>query len=176
MTVTLMRHYKVKHARKRRCTPDGYRAALEEYDRADVVDQHVQLPRDYPRVVTSSLRRTHLTLGFLFGPREHEQTPLLDEVPMAPFIDGNREYDAAFLDVVARLQWALNSARQPETKAMTVARANAFIDGYLGDGDDCLVIGHGFFFRVLSRQMLRRGFSGRTIVYMGNGECCTFRK
>jgi broad specificity phosphatase PhoE len=174
MTVTLIRHYKVIHARQRRYTPAGYLSALKEYDDADVANQHVQLPREYQRIITSTLKRTRQTLGFLYGQREHEQTPLLDEVPMAPFTDKDREYDAAFLDVMARIQWAFNNPRQPETKAMTVARANAFVDGFLREGASCLVIGHGFFFRILSREMLKRGFSGKAIVYMRNGECCTF--
>jgi hypothetical protein len=175
MTVTLLRHYKVIYARQRRCTPAGYRAALREYDEADVVDQHVPQTREYRRILTSTLRRTQLTLGFLYGEREHEQTPLLDEVPMAPFTDRDREYDAVFLDVMARFQWAFNNPRQPETRAMTVARAHAFMDAYLRGDESCLIIGHGFFFRVLSQEMLKRGFSGQTIAYMRNGESRTFQ-
>jgi broad specificity phosphatase PhoE len=174
MTVTLFRHYKVIHSRRRRYTPAGYAASLKEYDAADVVDQRVQPPGEYMRIITSTLRRTRLTLAFLYGDREHERTPLLDEVSMAPFTDRDREYDATFLDAMARIQWAFNNPRQPETRAMTVERANAFMDEYLRDDASILIIGHGFFFRVLSREMLKRGFSGKAIVDMRNGDCRTF--
>ncbi|HEY9593060.1 MAG TPA: hypothetical protein VHE79_01190, partial [Spirochaetia bacterium] len=67
MTVTLMRHYKVLHSRSRSYTPAGYRAALRAYDEADVMDQHVVLPRKYARVITSTLRRTALTRELVLG-------------------------------------------------------------------------------------------------------------
>jgi bisphosphoglycerate-dependent phosphoglycerate mutase len=57
---------------------------------------------------------------------------------------------------------------------MTIARANEFIDKYIQDGRSCLIIGHGFFFRVLSKEMLKRNFKGKEIVYIRNGEYYTY--
>ena len=174
MTVTLLRHYTVLHVRRRRCTPHGYLLALREYDTADVRDQKVSLPFEPQRIITSTLRRTEQTLAFLYGAREHERTALLNEVPMAPFTDRDREYDAVFLDVMARMQWMAGSGRQPETRKMTVARARGFMDRYLVDDAHYLLIGHGFFFQTLSRELIRRGFEGRAITFIRNGEHRTF--
>jgi broad specificity phosphatase PhoE len=174
MTVTLLRHFKVLNQRPRRLTPDGYRADVKAYDEADVAPQEADPPPGFRRIITSGLRRTHLTCALLFGDRPFQSTHLLDEVSTAPFTDRDRPYDALFLDVMARLQWRLGSPRQPESRRETIARADRFIDEYLSDGGDCLVIGHGFFFRVLSARMLRRGFHGRRVVYLRNGEHRTY--
>ncbi len=172
--VTLLRHYKVILDRHSRYTPAGYVAALQRYDDADVADQHVTLPLEYEKMITSTMKRALQTFAFIYGNRGHEQTALLNEVPMMPFTSRNREYDVTFLDVMSRLQWMFNSTKQPETRRMSIARAGEFIDRHLVDCATCLVVGHGFFLRILSREMLKRNFKGKEIVYIRNGEYRTF--
>jgi len=176
MTVTLLRHYKVLHTRPRSCTPSGYRETLRAYDDAGVLDQHVTLPQKYTRIITSSLRRTALTRDFLFGAVDSESSALLDEVPLAPFTDAEREFDPTFLDVMARIQWLANNPRQPETREQSLARARMFVDTFLREDHDYLLIGHGFFFRILSAELLRRGFAGRPVRYLHNGESRVYRR
>jgi broad specificity phosphatase PhoE len=172
--VTLLRHYKVNHSRQRKYTPTGYVISLKEYDDADVANQNITLPFEYQRIITSTMKRARQTFEYIFSRREHEQTALLNEVPMIPFSKKNKVYDTTFLDVMARMQWMFNSQKQLETRKMTIARANEFMDKYLHDGRSCLIIGHGFFLRVLSKEMLKRNFKGKEIVYIRNGECYTY--
>jgi broad specificity phosphatase PhoE len=174
VTVTLLRHYKVRHTRQRRYTPNGYIAAMKDYDDADVANQQIELPFKYQRIITSRMKRARQTFEFIFNHKEHEKTELLNEVPMMPFSEKNKEYSTTFLDVMARIQWMLNSEKQPETKKMTIARANEFIDKYLRDCMSCLIVGHGFFLRVLSKEMRKRNFKGKEIVYIRNGEYYTY--
>jgi broad specificity phosphatase PhoE len=174
VTVTLLRHYKVIHSRQRKYTPAGYLIALREYDEAEVLNQYITLPNEYQRIITSTMKRTQQTFAFIYGRRKHEETALLNEVPMMPFTKRNREYDATFLDVTARVQWMFNNRNQPETRKLTITRAREFIDQYLQDGNSCLIIGHGFFLRTLAKQMLKNGFKGKEIMYIRNGEYHTY--
>jgi hypothetical protein len=58
---------------------------------------------------------------------------------------------------------------------MTIKRANDFIDGYLRENLSYLIIAHGFFLRVLSREMKKRGFKGNTINFLKNGQYYSYR-
>ena len=176
MIVTLLRHYKVNHKRKKKCTPRGYLIALQEYDDADVVNQDIRLPFDHEQIITSMMKRTKQTFAFLYGERAHEQTDLLNEVPMAPFTEKDKMYSATVFDVMARMQWIVNNSRQPETRKMTTARARKFIETYLYEEKNYLIIGHGFFLRTLSIEMLKYKFKGKAITYLRNGEYQIYKK
>ena len=175
MTVILLRHFKVDYRWKPTCTPEEYRLAQTGYDQADVINQRKEVPRGWEWIVTSTLKRAIQTARYLCQDCNATQTSLLNEVPMAPFSGAPRRHWTITLNLAARLQWFLNLRQQPETRAQTIQRANAFIDGFLARGPSCLVVGHGLFLQVLSRQMLRRGFKGRPIGYLTNGEYCIYR-
>jgi len=174
MIVTLLRHYKVNYSWKGSYTPDGYSAAMREYDNADVFDQTIKLNMNYQMVFISNLPRTLSTLKYLKMDGQYIETPLLNEVPMEPFTDKPKEYILAKLNIRARLQWMFNRRRQPETRKRTTERAKEFITKHLTGDMNSLVIGHGFFLRVLSKEMLKHGFKGKRIVYMRNGEQYTY--
>ncbi len=176
MIVTLMRHYRVRFDWQKSYTPQGYRAAMRAYDSADVIDQSAKLSMDYQRIFISVLPRTMSTLVCMKGDAPHSATSLLNEVPMEPFTERPREYSLYWLNMRARMQWMLNSPRQPETRERTVARANEFIERYLIQDTTCLVIGHGFFPRVLSQELLKNGFEGKPIIRLNNGEQITYQK
>ena len=55
-------------------------------------------------------------------------------------------------------------------------RASTFVEEFLIEEGNYLIIGHGFFFRLLSRELLKRGFKGKAINYMGNGEQFTYER
>jgi broad specificity phosphatase PhoE len=174
MSVTLLRHYKVNYIWKKRYTPKEYRAALREYDGANIIDQKVELPSTYHQVIISSLQRTFQTMKLLMDDPPYRKTSFLDEVPIEPFTDKEKEYSLTFLTIMARVQWMLNIRRQSETRKRSVQRAKELIDKYLHGNGNYLIIGHGFFLRILSREMLRRGFIGRAITYIRNGEYYTY--
>jgi hypothetical protein len=176
MIVTLMRHYKVSYSWKESYTPEEYRNAMLEYDSADIFAQTEVLTEDYHKIVISALPRTRATLKYLKADAKYISTALLDEVPMEPFSDTPKYYSLIKLNVMARVQWMLNSTRQVETRKGSIERARTFIKDYLNTNENCLVIGHGFFFRILSREMLKYGFTGRPIGYIKNGEKVSFHR
>jgi broad specificity phosphatase PhoE len=174
MVVTLLRHYKVDYTWKRRYTPDAFRTALKEYDDANVIDQHKELA-GFQKVIISNLKRTLQTLKFIGKGDNYQQTSLLDEVPMAPFTDKDRHFSLILLNVVGRMQWVFNSGRQPEKREKSTQRARTFIDEYLKENRSYLIIGHGLFLRVLSYEMLKRGFRGKRILHFDNGRYFTYQ-
>jgi broad specificity phosphatase PhoE len=173
MVVTLLRHYKVAYTWKGRYTPEAFRAALRGYDEADVIDQHEEVA-GYQKVIISSLKRTLQTLQFIRPGDDYQRTSLLDEVPMGPFTDKEKSYSLHLLNVLGRLQWLFNSGRQPENREESTQRARTFIEEYLKEDQHYLIIGHGLFLRVLSYEMLKRGFRGKRILHFDNGRYFTY--
>jgi len=173
MVVTLLRHYKVLYTWKGRYTPEAFRRALRGYDEADVIDQHEEVT-GYQKVIISSLKRTFQTLQFIRPGDDYQRTPLLDEVPMGPFTDKRRSYSIHLLNVLGRLQWLLNSGKQPENREESTQRARTFIEEYLKEDHHYLIIGHGLFLRVLSYEMMKRGFRGKRILHFDNGRYFTY--
>jgi broad specificity phosphatase PhoE len=174
MLVTLFRHYKVDYRWKRNCFPRDYHEDQIGYDNADVVNQNETLSMEYQKVIISCLKRTRQTMDYLLKEPEYEMTDLLNEVPMEPFTNKEEKHTVDFMNVMARLQWMMNSKKQPETRRESIGRANEFIEKYLIENMNYLVIGHGCFFRVLSEQMRKHGFKGKRILYMRNGESVTY--
>lgn len=131
---------------------------------------------DYHTAIISSLPRTLETFSYLKLDIEYQRTPLIDEVQLEPFEDSARSYGLGWLYFMARLQWGLNHSRQPETRRQTIERANRFIEEFLREDKNYLVIGHGIFLSVLSRVLLKRGFKGRSVFHFRNGEHSTYYK
>jgi broad specificity phosphatase PhoE len=173
MVVILLRHYKVDFTWKGSYTPEGFRAALQGYDDADVIDQHEEVT-GYQKVIISNLKRTMQTMKFIRKGDDYQRTSLLDEVPMGPFTDNNRTYSIHLLNALGRLQWLFNSRKQPEKRKDSFRRASTFIDEYLQEHQNYLIIGHGLFLRVLSIEMLKRGFRGKRILHFHNGRYFTY--
>ena len=169
-----MRHYRVNYAWKKSYTPEEYRKAELEYDNAEIIDQHEPSTENYKKYFISSLPRTLATLRILKGDVKYISSPLLNEVPMEPFSHSLKHYSRHRLNVMARIQWMLNSPKQIETRKETFKRARVFIAKYLTTDENCLVIGHRFFLRILSIEMLRHGFVGKLIVRVQNGEQVKF--
>jgi broad specificity phosphatase PhoE len=176
MKVTLMRHYKVNYTWKKSYTPEEYREAEHAYDNADILDQSKPPNEDYQKIVISAQPRALATLRILKGDVKYISTPLLNEVPMEPFSNRPKLYCRHRLNVMARIQWILNSPKQIETRKDTFARARVFIATYLTEDENCLIIGHRFFIRILSIEMLRHGFVGKLILRVQNGEQVNFYK
>ena len=176
MIVTLMRHYKVNYAWKKTYTAAEYKKAGQEYDKAEILDQLEPLTEDYHKIIISSLPRTLATLRKMKGDVKYISTPLLNEVPMEPFSHGLQHYNRHRLNIMARIQWMLNNSKQIETRIKTFERARIFIKDYLNADENCLIIGHRFFLRILSLEMLKQGFVGKLILRIENGERVTFVK
>ena len=169
-----MRHFKVQYHWKPSYTSDEYASADAEYDNADVIDQQIHLSKEYTMIFVSTLRRTQQTLYYLFGNVPFKQTNLLDEVRLAPFMYSRIRLPLLMWLIMGRIQWFLNIKRQPEARTDTIRRAEDFIKTIKALNGNVLIIGHGFFLRVLASKIIGMGFVGKAFDYLHNGEYHTY--
>ncbi len=173
MKVVLIRHGRVLVEWKKRYDSRGYDAENAHYDSAPI---EALLPIVLPikKVYISSLPRSAATAAFLPGGKSIEATRLLDEVPIRSFIDTKLVLPTWLWNAMATLQWHRDHPRQGESKTGTDRKIDAFLDRIEGEGEDCVVVGHGlYFFRMMQRMKLR-GYQGDIKRYMRNGEIMTF--
>jgi broad specificity phosphatase PhoE len=173
MRVVLIRHAHVLVDWATHYTSAGYDAENEGYDRAPVEPLP---PIDIPieKVYISSLPRTEATAAFLVGKKRIEKTGLIDEVPLRAPFRSERKMPVWLFNALATIQWHAGSRRQPESRAETDRKIDAFLDRIEAEGEDCIVVGHGIYFYEMMKRMRRRGYSGRIQRYMKNGEILEF--
>ena len=171
MKIMMIRHAKADAVRRTPCTAAEYAEDAAGYEAAGIlpIGEPAQ-PRAGRPVYVSAARRAKETAGQLFALQEEDliETPLLNEVPLAPFTGTDRRLPLAVWDAAARVQWALGIRRQPEIRRESRARADALIDMLEADGRDCFVVTHGFFLHVLIGRLRRRGYvvEGRDLVHV----------
>ena len=111
------------------------------------------------KVWVSSARAARETAELLFemdgGP---EVTPLLDDVLMRAFRDGDETRPLWLWKTMGRAQWLLGGRRQPESRRETAERAGRFADSLEAEDRDCIVITRGLIMGELIRALRRRGY------------------
>ena len=105
----------------------------------------------------SSLPRSRDTATDLFDSRPR-QTEWIDEVPLRSSFDTKIRLPLWFWNLSGRLQWFVNSSRQPEGRIRTRARAKKMVDLLCREEVDGAIVTHGFFMITLLREMKRAGF------------------
>lgn len=159
MTITIIRHAKVIYEWRDKYTSQGYDNACTEYDSSLIVEDGYNIKLgSIERIYISELRRTYDTAKNIFGHDNFTSNKLFNEVPIKSFSDINRPIHVAFWNILGRIQWLLNIKRQPETKKQTIQRALAAIDILEKEGLDCCLICHGFFMKVLIKQLEKKGY------------------
>ena len=159
MKITAIRHAQVDMLWEKSYTSAGFDKACCEYDERPVLaEAGTKVFHDDRPVYVSTLKRTGETAKLLFGDREVIATPLLNEVPLRSFKDTEKSYPLAVWNAAGRLQWFTDHARQKETRRETRERAGQLIRMLMKQGEDCILITHGWFLQVLVRELKRAGF------------------
>lgn len=160
MKIIIIRHEKVDMVWPKRCDAALYDSATRDYDICPVIpDKREPVPAiGTAAVYISALPRTYETACKLFGERAFIKTPLLNEVPMRSFRDTKTVYPLWVWNMMGRIQWFLLKERQPETKADTVFRAREMVRLLEEKGEDCYIVSHGFFMRILLWELKKHGF------------------
>lgn len=162
MKITMIRHAKVKMRWPSRCNSEEFDAACQAYDKAEIVKPSKK-PRKIrkAKVFISDLDRTRWTAEGLF--RDTDFTVLGDirEVKMNSFTDTERKLPIFIWYFFGRLQWLRNDERQAEIRRDTVQRAQTAIDRCEAEGRDCILVTHGFFLKILMRELKKRGYAIR---------------
>ncbi len=128
-------------------------AALEP---APVPDKPIQA--DGRPVYVSSALSARRTAEQLFPGAPLRVESLLDEIPLRSYKDTDRELSAAQWRRMARLQRALGSSRQPESRKQTALRAERLLEQLEAQGEDCILVSHPGFIAALLDRFRARGY------------------
>lgn len=174
----IIRHGKVDYRPHGYCDSGMFDRDCEGYDHAPVTDEDYTAPDTGCRkIFISTLSRSRQTAGRLFGEEEFIVSELIDEVPLVSAFDTKMKFPAWFWKVAGRVQWFLNSPRQPEGRARTLERAREFITMVCKDDEDAVVVTHGFFMHTLLSELRKAGFrTDHSRVRYKNGECIVARR
>ena len=171
MKVLVIRHGKVKHTWKKSCSSAELDEECRLYDCAPIEDMARIEDCEPERVYISTLSRSFQSAKMLFGERDFVKTALIKEVPLRSSIDTEKRISMLFWYTTGRIQWLINSKRQPEGIRQTRQRAIRFVRMLISRNEDCAVVTHGFFMRTLIAVMKQYGFRpDRKSLYFKNGE------
>lgn len=174
MKITFIRHSKVLFNWGKLYNTNSFDLACQEYDLSPVqAGKKMRIERQ--SVYISNLIRTEATAKNLFQEEiEVIKTDLLNEIPLKPFTDTKLQLPTIIWMVLGRLQWYFNYSTQPETRKNSKERINIFLDHILSKKQDCIIIGHGFYFAQMVNQMKRRAINGNMRKRLKNEELRVF--
>ena len=159
MKTILLRHAKTKFAWESAYDSAGFDAATAAYEEAGIETATPDAFSVEDRVVyVSSTRRAKETAALLFPGIAVKETPLLNEVPLRSCKDTTARHSLRYWQLWGRLQWWLGSARQPETRKETVARADEVIALIERESKDVILLSHGFFLLTLLKRLRAKGY------------------
>jgi hypothetical protein len=178
MKVIVMRHSKVKYIWSKWYTSDEFDKACKEYDRAPIEYTEQNITEiDYKNIYISTLLRSKETAISIFGKVDLRQTVLIDEVPLRSTFDSKIRFPLWFWNFTGRLQWFLNITRQIEGRFNTRERAKSFVNMLCKDGENAIVVTHGFFMYTLLNVFKEAGFRyDKSYVYYKNGSYAVVEK
>ena len=177
MTITIIRHGKVNHTWKKWCTSSEFDEECRLYDSAPIENMEDSGDIKASKVYISTLDRSLQTAIRMFGDMSFCKTDQINEVPLKSAFNTALKLPLWFWNVAGRLQWLCNSDRQPETKRQTKDRAEQFVKELINNGEDCILVTHGFFMHTLVAAMKKHGFRpDKTSLRYQNGEAIIMKK
>ena len=117
-------------------------------------------------VYVSSTKNAARTAELFFTDAEMIEEPLLNEVPVRAYKDTEKKLPLWRWQLMASIQRFFGNDRQPETKAQAKARADKLLDLLEAKNQDCILISHPIFIKILLNRFSARGYciTGRNTV------------
>ena len=173
MKITLIRHAKVLFKWRSMYNSKSFDLACHQYDSSPVEE-----PEDHAfnekYIYLSTLKRTEDTVNQLSSKKIIIKTELLNEVPLSSFTDTSIKLPTIFWLIIGRIQWYFNHSRQKEGRKSSKQKINLFLDTVLRKKQDCIVVGHGFYFAQMITEMKKRNFIGDMRKRINNNESRVF--
>lgn len=171
--VFVIRHAKVDFHWRNWCDSKEFDSDCREYDRSPLANDGYDIPDLADgKIYISSLLRSRDTAKMLFGEKGFIVSGLIDEVPLRSGIDTKIKFPHWLWMAIGRIQWYMNSVRQPESRNRSRERAKRFVETISNDDIDCTVVTHGFFMHTLISELRNEGFRiSKTHTKYRNGEC-----
>lgn len=176
MKVTIIRHFKVDCPPKKMMTSKEFSEWCIRYDHSPICEPYsIKTAENWDSCHSSNMTRASDTAAALYGPAHI--TPCLREIPLSPFLQTSFTLPYFLWIVFGRLAWFFSHSSQSETRKQSADRADQYISELESQNSrHVLVVSHGFFISVLSRRLLKHGYTGKRAVRLRNGERIVFVK
>lgn len=158
MKIILIRHAKVDMKWNRHYHSSSFDNACSLYDTSKITKLNRVKRSSIEKIYISDLSRTYETAVQLFGNKDFKKLELINEVPLRSFTDTKRSLPCFIWMALGRMQWWMENKRQPETKSETIHRAKQVVSMLIHENEDCYIITHGLFIKVLLKELRRAGF------------------
>ena len=177
MKLYLMRHFKVDYQWKTMYTSSEFNSACNLYDKSQIIStSSKEIDLEITVIYVSELSRTNNTAALLGLNKTIIKTELLNEVPMKSFSKLKFKIPTIVWFIVGRIQWYFNCNSKVEGRTKTKQRIQEFLNILEQNKEDCLIIGHGFYFSQMKKELHKRNFLGSNTSYYKNGELHSFVK
>lgn len=161
MKIIFIRHSKVDFKWKTLYNTQAFNIACKGYDGASIVTTAKATDYQAETVYISTLSRSEATADVMLkAGKTLVKTPLVNEIPLSSFTNTTLKLPAMLWMIAGRLQWYFNSAKQPETRKESTERINQLLNVLQRNQQDCIIVGHGFYFAQLVGEMKKRGITG----------------
>ncbi len=168
MKIVLIRHFKVGFKWKFLYNSQEYETACAGYNAAAVIKGPLDLPLS-GKLVSSTMARALETSRIVFGREPDHSHDDLCEVPIKPFAKTRLRFPKIIWDVIGRIQWRFNLGPQPEGYHYSRKRVHAFLDSLIKEGDDAIIVCHGWIIKLMISKLVSVGFKGPNPLYIVNG-------
>lgn len=109
-------------------------------------------------VYVSSSKGALQTAELLFNDAAVVEEALLDEVPQRSHKDTDKKLPLWYWQFMASIQRFLGNSRQPESNSQIKARADRLLDQLEARNQNCILISHPIFIKVLLNRLGKRGY------------------
>lgn len=160
MKITIIRHAKVNYKWKFWYTSQEFNKSCNEYDISPIDFSNKYSINTKQPIYISELSRSYDTAKLIFGSNKFIRMNLFNEVPLRAFTDKEIKLPLIMWKIFGRIQWYMNSKKQIETKNQTYKRVKKTIDFLERKNEDCFIICHACYMRILLRELKYSGYIG----------------
>jgi broad specificity phosphatase PhoE len=173
MTIHLLRHFKVQDNTPSWLNSDEFNQWVDTYDILPIKVIEVKLPKNIDLILCSTLLRAKKTVKEL--PKiEIIYTDKLVEVGSRVFFNTNIKLQKYIWFTMGTLFWYLNSL-DGENRVDTIKRAKEVVEELKAlKQENILIVSHGFFMKVLAKELKEEGFLGEIEFRPKNGKIYSF--
>lgn len=160
MKIIIIRHAKVNYIWKFWCTSQEFNKSCDEYDISPIDCSNKYNIKTENPIYISELSRSYDTAKLIFGENKFIKMDFFNEVPIKAFTDKVIKLPLITWRILGRIQWYVNSGKQMETKDETYKRAKETVDFLEEKNQDCYIICHACYMRVLLKELKYREYIG----------------
>lgn len=178
MKIGLVRHFKVVRSNtSKKLNSSQFDERMNDYDNSPVKANDVSLnSNEWDICYASTLSRADETAKTIYHGKIIP-TDLIIEVPLSAFWKTNILIPSLVWHIGGRIAWLFSGKSQVENISGTKQRIYDFMQIIEESGhENILVVSHGFFMKVLTHQLKKRGFIGNIDFAPKNGKLYLFKK